>query len=848
MKNIEKTLYPAECYWTLAADDAIANVGSSVKGLTEEEASQRLKMYGSNRLRGTSRTNWLILFLLQFKSPITLLLIGAAGLSFALSDAPDAMIILTIVLISSVLGWWQEKGAANAIDQLLKMVQLRCRVLRSNQEKDIALENVVPGDVVLLTAGDIIPGDGLLLASSELFVDEAAFTGETFPVEKNKGILPRETPLSKRSNTLLMGSHVISGKASVLIINTARATEFGKISDRLKTKIPETDFERGIRKFGYLLMEITLMLVVLIFATNVLLHKPVLNSFLFSLALAVGLTPQLLPAIITVNLARGARAMAQQHVIVKRLSAIENFGSMNILCSDKTGTITEGKVTLNSALSITGMPSEKVRLYASLNACLQQGFHNPIDMAIADASTLDLSAYCVQCEVPYDFIRKRLTIQVKSKTENMAISKGALKQVIEVCSLVEMENGEFAPFAEKQSQLMEQYKSLSEAGFRTLGVAYKKTNPSKDFTREDERDMVFVGFITLFDPPKQNVKETILQLRNLGVDLKIITGDNALVAGSLARQLGIENPSILTGKNLREMSDAALTHQAMNTHIFAEVEPNQKERIILALKKSNNVVGFMGDGINDASALHCADVGISVDSAVDVAKEAADIVLLKSDLTVLVQGILEGRKTFANTMKYVFMATSANFGNMFSMAGASLFLPFLPLLPKQILLTNLMTDFPETTIATDRTDDITISKPRRWNIHFIQRFMLTFGILSSLFDFITFWLLLHILHANEKQFQTGWFVESVISASLIVLVIRTRLPFFKSLPGKYLVLSTSVVIMAVLILPFTPLSTIFGFTALPTIFYRWMIIIVIFYIVAAEITKGWFYRHWMERA
>jgi Mg2+-importing ATPase len=831
-------------FWSFSLDTALAKISGNASGLSENEAFRRRKEYGPNSLKKSSRVSAFVLFLLQFKSPITLLLLAAAGLSFVFQDSTEAIIIIVIVLISSVLGWWQERGAANAVEQLLKMVQIKCRVVRDGAEKNIPVEEVVPGDVVLLTAGDVIPADSLLMESKELFVDEAAFTGETYPVEKNVGVLPPEAPLAKRSNSLFMGAHVISGKAKALVILTARQTEFGKISDRLKLKQPETDFEKGVRRFGYLLMEITMILLVIVFAVNVLLHKPLIDSFLFSLSLAVGLTPQLLPAIISVNLAVGARNMAKQQVIVKRLASIENFGSMNILCSDKTGTITEGKVKLNKAFSVSGLDSEKVLTYAWMNATMQQGFHNPIDEAIVKSLPDKKNDYSVQSEVPYDFIRKRLTIQVRNATENIAVTKGALKQVMEVCGRVEMEDGLLVSLEEKRALIMDQYSKLSSQGFRTLGVAYARTDGGKDFTREDEKDMIFLGFITLFDPPKEHIHETIQNLRQMGVLLKIITGDNALVAESMAHLVGLEQPVILTGAQIRDMGDLALMNQASQTNIFAEVEPNQKERIILALKKSGNVVGFMGDGINDASALHTADVGISVDTAVDVAKEAADIVLLNHDLHVLELGIIEGRKTFANTMKYVFMATSANFGNMFSMAGASLMLPFLPLLPKQILLTNLLTDFPETTIASDRVDAVSIDKPHRWNIKYIQSYMITFGILSSVFDFLTFGMLLFVLHGNEKLFQTGWFVESVISAALIVLVIRTRLPFFKSLPGKYLTIVTLLVVVTVLALPFTPLNAVFGFVALPLSYYGWMALIVVLYILSAEITKKWFYKRW----
>jgi Mg2+-importing ATPase len=833
---------PLDSFWSLDSKDVLQLLSCSDNGLSASTAEERLNTYGPNSLKGTSHSSAVLLFLSQFKSPITLLLIAAALLSIGLGDLTDALIILIIILISSFLGFWQEKGAAHAVEELLKMVQIRCRLVRDGVEKEWPMETVVPGDVVVLSAGDVIPGDSLLLDSRELFIDEAAFTGETFPVEKNAGIVAADTPLSGRSNTLLMGSHVISGKARALVVRTGKHTEFGKISDRLRLRSPETDFEKGIRRFGYMLMEITLLLVLIIFAINVLLHKPVLDSFLFSLALAVGLTPQLLPAIITVNLAAGARAMAKKKVIVKRLSSIENFGSMNILCSDKTGTITEGKVTIKDALDITGQHSEKVLQYAGLNAALQQGFHNPIDEAICAVYKPSAAAYTVQCEIPYDFIRKRLTIQVKNGKENFAITKGALSVMLDICTTAETEKGECLPLDERRELIMDQYRSLSAAGYRVLGVGYKKTSEAQDFTKEDEKDMIFLGFITLFDPPKKDVGQTLIKLRQLGVQFKVITGDNALVADCIARQIGIIDPVIITGALIRQMSDDALRNQAVGADIFAEVEPNQKERIILFLKKAGNVVGFMGDGINDAPALHTADVGISVDAAVDVAKEAADIVLLEQDLAVLADGILIGRKTFTNTMKYIFMATSANFGNMFSMAGASLFLPFLPLLPKQILLTNLLTDFPEMTIATDRVDAAAIEKPRRWDIKFIQRFMLIFGLLSSVFDYLTFGVLLYFMKAGEKVFQTGWFIESVVSASLIVLVVRTRLPFLKSPPGKYLAIATALIVVVVIGLPFTPLAPLLGFVPMPLSFYGWMVLIVAAYIGSAEAAKQWFYR------
>ena len=829
-------------FWSLKTADAFAATSSTDQGLSSEQAAIRLKQYGANTFKATSRSSAILLFLLQFKNPITILLIAAALLSMGLGDFSDAFIILFIILISSALGFWQERGAANAVAELLKMVQIKCSIVRDGKVTELPVENVVPGDIITLSAGDVIPADSLLLESKELFIDEAAFTGETFPVEKSVGIVATDALLAKRTNALFMGSHVISGTAKALVVTTGKQTEFGKISDRLRLKNPETDFEKGIRQFGYLLMEITLVLVLVIFAINILLHKPALDSFLFSLALAVGLTPQLLPAIISVNLSVGARAMAKQQVIVKRLASIENFGCMNILCSDKTGTITDGKVTLKDALDIEGNHSNKTLQYAWLNATMQQGFKNPIDAAIRSSYQGSADGFSIQSEIPYDFTRKRLTIQIKNATENIAITKGALNAILDICDTAETASGQVIPMKDKADAIHEEYKKLSAEGFRVLGVAYKKSSSDKNFMKANEANMIFLGFISLFDPPKKDVLQTITGLNNLGVQLKLITGDNALVAASLAKQIGIENPVILTGLQIRNMSDRALFKQGPVTNIFAEVEPNQKERIILFLQKSGNVVGFMGDGINDAPALHAADVGISVDTAVDVAKEAADIILLSQDLNVLITGIIAGRKTFSNTMKYIFMATSANFGNMFSMAGASLFLPFLPLLPKQILFMNLLTDFPQMAIATDRVDAIAVDKPHRWNIKFIKRFMITFGLLSCVFDYLTFGVLLFLMKEDEKVFQTGWFVESVISATLIVLVVRTRLAFFKSLPGKYLSIATGAVVLFVLALPLMPFAGLFGFVQLPLSFYGWMLLIVALYVFSAEKLKQWFYR------
>jgi Mg2+-importing ATPase len=833
---------PALPFWSVTAAEMLVQVDAAPGGLTSPDAMRRLTRYGSNLLKPPKRSDLFTLLLAQFKSPITLILLCATGLSLGLRDPVDASIILTIVVVSGLLGFWQEHSATDAVEKLLAIVRIKAAVLRDGSPTEIPLEEIVPGDVVILNAGGVVPGDCLVQESKDLFVDEATLTGETYPVEKSVGVLAAATPLGQRTNALWMGTHVVSGSAKALVVQTGRQTEFGKVSERLKLRPQETEFEHGIRQFGYFLMEVTLVLVIAIFAINVYLARPVLDSFLFSLALAVGLTPQLLPAIIGINLAHGAKRMAQGKVIVKRLASIENFGSMNVICSDKTGTLTEGVVRLHSALDVEGAPSEKVLLYAYLNAFYETGFTNPIDEAIRTHRQFDLSRYQKQDEIPYDFLRKRLSVLASHEDAHLMVTKGALPNVLAVCSSAEAGGGTLVELATVQKRIQQHFEEFSTQGFRTLGVACKQMGSVSRIGKDDEVGMTFLGFLVLHDPPKTDIVKTIGSLKDLGVSLKIITGDNHLVAASVSHQMGLSNTRIITGPDLRQMSDGALLTQVVASDVFAEIEPNQKERIILALRKAGNVVGYMGDGINDASALHAADVGISVESAVDVAKEAADIVLLEKDLSVLVQGVREGRTTFANTLKYVFMATSANFGNMFSMAGASLFLPFLPLLPKQVLLTNLMTDFPEMTIATDRVDAEMVAYPRRWDIKAIRKFMITFGLVSSVFDYVTFGVLLFLLHATPDQFRTGWFLESVVSASLIVLVIRSRKPFFKSRPSKYLSTATLLVVIVTLILPFTPLAPLFGFGQLPISFLLIVGIITTLYLIAAEITKTLFYR------
>ncbi|EPG74477.1 magnesium-importing ATPase [Leptospira fainei serovar Hurstbridge str. BUT 6] len=828
-------------FWIYSSREVFNLLSCSLDGITNEEAKKRQKVYGKNILKSSHSATNLRLFLSQFKSPITLILLGAALISWNLGGKTDSYIIFSIILISSVLGFWQEKGASDSLRKLLEMIRLNANILRNGNWSETNIEEIVPGDIISLTVGDVIPADSLIIEASGLYVDEATLTGESFPVEKTKGTLPKATPLSKRTNVLFTGSHVVSGSANVIVVRTGFNTEFGKIANTLKKTQPITEFERGVRRFGYMLMEITMVLVLVIIGINVLLQKPVVDSFLFALAIAVGLTPQLLPAIINVNLAQGAARMAEKKVIVKKLTSIENFGSMDILCSDKTGTLTLGEVKVQNTLDYSGERSQLSLFYASINSKLQKGFNNPIDSAISSLHVESADKFEYLAEIPYDFSRKRISILASNGIETVLICKGAVKTVLNISKFVQRPDGTLIPIETVRNIIESKYKELSSKGFRTLGIAIKSLPNCTGVTIADEDGMIFQGFITLSDPIIPDIDQTIKELNDLGISLKIITGDNNLIAKQVAESVGFENPRILTGTELLSMSDEALQRQADNTDVFAEIEPNQKERIILSLQKTGHVVGYIGDGINDATALHASDVGISVANAVDVAKDAADIVLLDNDLNVLLNGVKQGRMTFANTLKYVFMATSANFGNMLSMAGASAFLSFLPLLPKQILLTNLLTDLPEMTISSDNVDKEWILSPRKWDILAIQKFMLVFGTLSSVFDFATFGVLLFVLDAGEKEFQSGWFIESVVSATIVVLVVRTRKVFYKSMPGFYLLLATSFVLILTLILPFLPISTLFDFTPLPVPFYFAMAIIVVVYFILAEIFKRIFY-------
>ena len=829
-----------DAFWAAPPNDLLRRLGSSPEGLRAEDAERRLADEGPNALVRGRRTDLPALILGQLASPIVVILLAATGLAFFLGDAADAAIVLTIVAASAALGVWQEHGASRAVEQLLAQVATRVQLLRGGGTQEVPLAEVVAGDVALLSAGRSVPGDGVLLEARDLYVSEAALTGESEPAEKMVGPSAPDTPLARRSGAVFLGTHVVSGAGRALIVATGPRTLLGHVAAHVAARAPETDFEHGLRRFGYLLMEVTLLLVLGIFAVNVYFSRPVLESLMFSLALAIGLTPQLLPAIVAVNLAHGASRMAAEKTIVRRLASIENLGSMTVLCSDKTGTLTEGRLTFEGAADADGRPSDRVLRLAFLNAAHETGFASPLDETLRALAVCPVDPRQKRDEIPFDFVRRRVSVLLDDEGP-VLVTKGAVASVLEVCDTVQTSAGP-VPLDGRRAALDAAFSEACDAGLRVIAVASRKLPGAATVARGDERGMTFEGLVRFHDPPKADARAALDELGGLGVAVKIVTGDNAVAARALARAIGLPQAVIATGAELRRADPAALPALTRTVDVFAEVEPTQKEQIVTALRKAGHVVGFMGDGINDAPALHAADVGISVAGAADVAREAADIVLLEKGLGVVARGLREGRRTFANTLKYVFMATSANFGNMFSMAGASLFLPFLPLVPKQVLLTNLLTDLPEMAIASDNVDDEATARPRRWDIRLVRRFMIWFGLLSSVFDYLTFGALLWLSGARPAAFRTGWFVESVLSAACVVLVVRSRRPLGESRPGRTLLRATGLCVVATVLLPFTPLAPLLGLEPPPAKILILIGGIVALYVTAAEFAKRLFYR------
>lgn len=827
-------------FWQFDSNYWFKKLNSSAGGLSQKSAEAVLLQAGVIQ-KGKSRFQKdVLLFFGQFKSPLMLLLIGAVILSAFLGDTSDGVIILFIVLSTGLLSFFQERNAGRVVEKLQLMIALKSAVIRDGKELEIVNSKVVTGDILSFNAGDMVPADCMITESNELFVNEASLTGESYPVAKSPGVVDEKTELNKRFNCLWQGTNIVSGTAKALVINTGNQTIFGSIVQSASQTI-ETSFEKGIKDFGFFLMKITLVLSVIILTVNLLNHKSVIESALFALALAVGMAPELLPAITTIAMSAGAKRMLAKKVIVKKLSSIQNLGEVNLLCTDKTGTITEGTINVQGTVDNTGKENEYVKTLAFWNANLQLGYANPIDEALKKLRTNDSKIPEKLGEIPYDFIRKRLSIAVDTGAEKIIICKGAFSQVTDICTQIRLPDGSINNYPDYQEAIEKQYEQYGITGIRVIALCYKIITQNS-IKKEDETAMIFAGFVLLQDPVKGGIIDTIHELKKLHVGLKIITGDNKNVAKSIGICIGIDNPKVMTGKELFNVSQLALEQQVKSVHIFAEIEPQQKGRIIAALRKTFTVA-YMGDGINDVSAINLADIGISVENAVDVAKEAADFVLMEKDLSVLVDGIREGRKTFSNTLKYIFISTGSTFGNMCSVAIASLILPFLPMLPKQILLTNFITDFPYLTVASDNVDEEQLEKPGKWDIKLIRRYMVVFGIHSSLFDIITFLMLLYVLKVKEAAFQTGWFIESVLSELLILFIIRTHKNFFKSLPGKYLFILSIIGFLFTIALPYIPLiASETGLVPLPFFQIGAMLLIVVFYIITADILKVWFFK------
>jgi Mg2+-importing ATPase len=852
----------AEEALTLPTDELLSRLGTSTQGLSSQEAEQNLNIYGTNELARKRKRSGIVSFLLHFKSPLIIILLFAAGFAGATGDVADFTIIVVIVLISVVIDHYQESKAENAAELLKEKVSTTATVLRDKIKKELKLSQIVPGDIVYLSAGDIIPADARIIGAKDLFINQSSLTGESFPVEKTANRLESIksfTSITEWNNYLFMGTSVVSGSATAVVVRTGGSTEYGKIAKKLVTKPPETEFERGVKGFSYLIMQVTFVLVLFVFIVLALFHRGLVQSLLFSAALAVGLTPELLPMIITMNLSKGAVNMSKKGVVVKHLPSIENFGSMNVLCTDKTGTLTENRISLVLHVDSEGNDDDKVLLYSYLNSYYETGLKSPLDDAILSHKEINVESFLKIDEVPFDFVRRRVSVVVEQKRERFFIAKGAPEDIMKISNYCEI-GGIIQDISEELRKKIEQkYVDLSAEGLRALGVAYKKLREDKAvYSVNDENDMVFLGFVAFLDPPKETAKESLRLLAKEGIELKILTGDNELVTRNVCNQLGFEIKGVVPGSDMIQMSDDALARVVEEANVFARVTPVQKDRIINLLKSNGHVVGFMGDGINDAPSLRTSDVGVSVNNAVDVAKESADIILLENDLTVLAEGVIEGRKTFGNTMKYVMMGISSNFGNMFSVAGAALFLPFLPMLSIQILLNNLLYTLSQTTIATDNVDEEYIERPKRWDISFIRNFMIVEGPLSSIFDYATFLIMFFVFGIpvtaalsgvplatlfQQHMFQTAWFIESLITQTLVVFVIRTRIsPFWKSKPGKYLVLSSLSVVAAALIIPYTPLGGLFHFVPPPPLFYVFLLLMIVTYLFLAEVVKKWFYK------
>lgn len=822
---------------------------NAAQGLSTVEAATRLASDGPNVLDSGGRHALITQLLARLQNPLVILLLAASAMSAATADIVSAAIIILMVALSVTMDFVQEHRAGRAAENLRKAATVRASVVRDGKAHDIPAEEVVAGDVVLLSAGALVPADGTLLEARDLFVNQALLTGEAYPVEKRPGPKSEIGEVALATGSVFMGTSVVSGSGKAVITQTGSRTSIGEIGRALTQRPPPAAFEVGTKNFGLLILRLALLMVLFVIFVNLARGRPWMETFLFAIALAVGLTPELLPMVVSVALAKGATRMSKKKVLVKRLAAIHDLGSMDILCTDKTGTLTEARITLDQHLDPDGRPSERLLELAYLNSHFETGLRNPMDEAILRHDEVELQGWEKIDEVPFDFERRRVSVLVAKESTRLLVIKGAFEDILALSTQYEV-NGpsDLRPLADVQRRaLTERFEALGRDGYRVLGIAWKaEASDCQHIVIRDEAELVFAGFAIFEDPPKLDAGKAMRELSELGVKVVIVTGDNELVAQHVCKQVGVPVHGVLTGTDLRTLDEHALIARVETTNLFCRLNPAQKNRVILAFKKRGHVVGYLGDGINDAPSLHSADVGISVDSAVDVAKDAADIILLDRDLSVLKEGVLEGRRTLGNIIKYILMGTSSNFGNMFSMAGASMFLPFLPMRPMQILVNNFLYDVSEVAIPSDTVDAAFLARPHRWDIGFIRKFMMVLGPVSSAFDCATFYLLLRFFGGNERLFHTGWFVESLATQVLVIFVIRTQGNPLRSRPSRPLVLTSLAVVLVALVLPFTPLGTMLGFEPLPLSFFAILVPVVLAYLLAVEVVKRWFYRRYSQ--
>jgi Mg2+-importing ATPase len=840
-------------------DAVLKELGSQLDGLSEAEADSRLKQVGTNEIAREKRPSALMRLLGNIRNPLVLLLLALAVLSYLTGDLRATVVIFVMVLLGVVLRFFQEMRADHAAEKLQAMVSNTAALVRGGKEKEVSLKMLVPGDIIRLAAGDMVPADVRVLSAKDLFLNQAALTGEALPVEKKAALAPADVqnPLDL-PNLCFLGSNVESGSATAVVIHTGARTYFGSLAVSIVGQRQLTSFDKGINKFTWLMIRFIAVMVPAVFLINGLSKHNWLEAFLFAMAVAVGLTPEMLPMIVTVNLSKGALAMARKKVIVKRLNAIQNFGAMDVLCTDKTGTLTQGKIVLEKHLDVHGDPSEKVLHYGYLNSYHHTGLKNLLDEAILNHEELreHLKAdekYRKIDEIPFDFVRRRMSVVVEDETGlNTLICKGAVDEVMGLCTRVEVKGEVIEVLPEHDAKRRQLADDLNGQGFRVIALAYKQMPGASDepvYSVKDESDLILLGFLAFLDPPKDTATEALKRLHRLNVDVKVLTGDNEIVTAFICKEVGMPVEHLLLGSQIETMSETELAEAAGTTSVFARLAPAHKERIIRALQSKGHVLGFMGDGINDAPALKAADVGISVDSAVDIAKESSDIILLENSLLVLEQGVLEGRRVFGNIVKYIKMAASSNFGNMFSVVGASAFLPFLPMLPIQVLINNLLYDFSQTTIPTDEVDAEWLTKPRQWTIDKILRFILFIGPISSIFDYLTFFLMLYVFDCwhNPALFHTGWFVESLFTQTLIIHVIRTnKIPFIQSRASWPLILTSLIIVAAGAWLTVSPLANTLGFVQLPPRYWLFLAIMLLGYAILTQVVKTWFIRRFGE--